>query len=192
MSGKIIKRKVRHPYQIMELSEMIVGKNYTFIFHIKGCRIDAECRMFGGIIKGSYKTAKQRGYDLDHCNINLKCFMDLIKDQVVTVHMDGWTKHLKKPLSEPISIYWDDGYEIGYDSLNSWVGPEEYLEDEDCSIVVPSRHWNNDPVIHVLDWINPDCVVNRVCDQKIENASDWEIKMKNKKHDAMRKMLGFE
>ena len=54
-------------------------------------------------------------------------------------------------------------------------------------IMVPDTAWAADPVMHVVDWINPDDTVVRV-------GGDWtseEAKLRAKRDAAMRKTLGF-
>ncbi len=184
----IMNRKIRHPYQIIELSEMIIGKRYAFIFHVKNSTIDVEDYVFGGIIQDSFFTAQQRGYDLNLDKIGSIAFIDSVDDNIFTVHMDGWTQRLKPLFGGPITTYWNGNQECGYDSLKSWVGKEECPEDDDCSLIVPSRHWNNDPKIHVLDWINPDETVQRAIECQTQIPTNWEDSAKKKQDEIWKHM----
>lgn len=192
-------RKVRHPYQVLNASEMVVGQQYAFIFASEFSGIDARHYTMGGVINDSHAAAIRLGHNLDLIKeLRIDMLVEMLvanapSGSVVTVHMDGWHVDHGSTLV-PALMYWMrgvNGRTTGWDRLSAYFGPEEegHEYDHDHCIAVPRQRWEDDPRLHVSNWDNPNGVVERVSD--VENADDWERKMRARKHAAMAKMLGF-
>ncbi len=102
----------RHPYQILELNELIVGERYAFVYIFSNPQINLLT--FGGILAS----------EKDNSSIIKNPPMSVLSDNVVTAHL-------------------------------------------------------------VCDGVERKIGTNN------ESAADWEKRMRAKKNDAMRKMLGY-
>lgn len=195
----IMKRKVRHPYQILDISELVIGREYYFISISQWTNFVGAPLAFGGVIDDSWLTANKRGYDLDNVpsdQMSLDMFLDLsliIHKNMFTIHNDGLCHgpaiHVKQ--NYPILQYWRKNRD-GWDNLSTYFGDQEPGGPRH-TIAVPRIHWEKDSKMHIVDWENPDDTIERIGSEIVgnENVADWEQRMKAKKHDAMRKMLGF-
>jgi len=188
-------RKVRHPHQVLEASEMVVGQLYSFVhaYESGSCSDSAPSYTMGGVIDDSHAAARRLGHDLDSADPP-KVEMLLATPgagPIVTVHMDGWCDGDEME-QDPTLMYWRAclGREIGWDMLSSYLGPEEENERGDYhTVVVPSQRWADDPRLHVSNWSNPDGVVERAI--VAESAAGWERRMRARAHAAMARALGF-
>lgn len=185
-------RKVRHPYQVLETSEMVVGQLYAFIYAHEDGNCFASRYTMGGVFDDTRATARRLGYDLDsEDSLRIEMLIaSVVAGPIVTVHTDGW--HDGEEEQDPTLMYWRDclGGVSGWDRIRCYMGPEEKEGDERHFIVVPDRHWADDPRLHVANWSNPDGVVERAL-IVVESAAGWERRMRARAHAAMAKSLGF-
>lgn len=167
-------RKVRHPYQILEAEELIVGNRYAFVSNHNGPMPPfIHFYVFGGIIEGDSSTYKR----------------SITTPPTVTVHLDGKTSRNAYILQSPTLMYWREP-DTNWDCLATFLGPQESDLLNLCSIVVPEQRWNDDPKIHVLDWENPNDIIERKIDVK-DNDEDWEAKINVKRDAVMARAFGF-
>jgi hypothetical protein len=196
-------RKIRHPYQILNISELIVGNNYCFISDNPKTTF-LSSSVYVGVIEDSLAAASKNG-----CNLNttpnsvLTCsvFTDpaiidttwIIKNKLTlnmfTIHFDCWMPN-NLFTDDSTLVYWEKNGTTAWDYMSTFLGKTELKGNTHC-IIVPQKNWNDDQRIHVRDWENPDCVIERANINTIENAVNWEKKMRAKKHTAMAKALGF-
>lgn len=169
-------RKIRHPYQILEAEELIVGEKYAFISRYSREDPDIDSLIFGGIIKEDNLVIDNPPQTTPF---------------TFTIHPSGLQSDLKTNKRGSTIVYWLDSYPR-YDLLSTFLGEIDGSMHKH-SIVVTLKHWDNDPKMHVLDWVNPDDIIKRFCVQNhdIETPAEFEKRMRQKKHDAMREMLGF-
>jgi hypothetical protein len=167
------KREVRHPYQILEASEFVVGDNYAFIYNASGS--DPSTYSFGGIVE--YSVGKDE-------NSILSDFVSppSTSERLFMVHKDGW---YQQP-GYPVLIYWRHGKEYdGWDQLTTFLGEETesmYVN----HMIVSGKHWSMDPTIH------PSPVKRKISSSSVQlNPANWEQEMRKRTHDAMAKVLGF-
>ncbi len=185
-------RKVRHPHQVLEASEMVVGQLYAFVTACRNLGTSVSRYTMGGMFDDTHAAARQLGHDLNSANPP-KVEMLLIAPPaglIVTVHMDGWRHLSSKMEQDPTLMYWRECFGGGanWDMMWSYLGPER--EDRDRhTIVVSSQHWDDDPRLHSTNWHNPDGVIERAA--VVESAAGWERMMRAKAHAAMAKALGF-
>ncbi len=189
-------RKVRHPHHVLEASEMVVGQLYAFVSAAEFGRVWVSRYTMGGVFDDTRAAARRLGHDLD--SVGYPKVEMLLPGAgggpIVTVHMDGWHAHGEMK-QDPTLMYWREclGQDIGWDMMWSYLGPEMEGEEEHNDyhiLVVPSRHWDDDPRLHVSNWRNPGVVVKRTPIVG-EFAAEWERRMRAKAHAAMAKMLGF-
>ena len=195
-------REIRHPHQILYISELIVGNNYYFIIKNK-IEMIARPHTFVGVIQDSYVTASKNGYNLNTipksliaCEMFVNSTMidttwiirNKPKLDMFTIHQDGWMP-LNQRFDDSTLVYWGKDGE-GWDYVNTFCGNTEF-KGATHHIVVPQKDWNDDPRVHILDWENPNHITKRVNISITESPVDWERRMKAKKHEAMRKVLGF-
>lgn len=177
-----MKREIRHPYQIMDIDELVIEQNYAFInYYCTSLRTIVDYYIFGGIIKDSG--------DVDE-TATLATFITLpdITKKIVTIHLDGWNpcKGVVRKLNDPVVVYWMESMGKGYDWLYTYLGHKKTQPGN--PIVVPEQYWKKDSQIY------PNIIERKIKSSAISEAIDatsWEQKMRKKKHDAMAKMLGF-
>lgn len=166
--------KVRHPYQIMEIDELVKGNQYIFTGVFKGQYSDIiSSYFFGGTLK----------------NNNDVCENSLPKEYTMTIHLDG-INSLFEPVDKPTFIFWRAHY-VWWSFLCSYMddnSPDSHL------IIVPKEYWDNDPKIHVIDWKNPDDVIERKSlgvSMDVDMDIVWEKRINARRDRAMAKALGF-
>jgi hypothetical protein len=117
-------RKVRHPYQILDISELVVDRDYCFV-----CSTSKELlvkrRTFKGFIQDSWLTASRRGYSLSTISkqlLKIDIFFDtsVANESFFTIHNDGWC-YDNKTVNNPTIIYWYED-ENGWDNLTAFIG----------------------------------------------------------------------
>lgn len=169
-------REIRHPYQILDANELIIGQFYMLVSDKIVSGFLKFPFVFGGIVKNS-----NRKY-----NTNGRAFVSSLiasRKRYITIHMDGWNG---RDYSDcPTLIYWQ-GSDNAYDFLSGFIGPITCATHL-TNIIVPEQHWLNDPKVY-------DGVVERhpsVCKGDVDTPADWEKKMKLKRDAAMAKAIGF-
>lgn len=185
-------RKVRHPHQALEASEMVVGELYAFIRAYENGVDYAAHYTMGGVFDDTRAAAVRLGHDLDSAGepeIEM-LIAGVGAGAIVTVHMDGWRDGGDE--TDPTLMYWREcmGRGLGWDMMWSYLGPERERADSAHTLVVPSQRWADDPRLHVANWSNPDGVVERA-PIAAESPAEWERRMRARAHAAMAETLGF-
>ena len=179
-----MKRIPRHPYQILDISELVAGQVYVFVVR-SAFSLRADKLVFGGTIGVSSNIAKTS-------TINAFGISSTPDITTITIHLDGWTTKDVELNGIPTIVYWGPTnlsryLDTTYDLLETYLGP--LSKPPTCPhLVVPIQRWEDDPQIY------PDVVKRKVKLQSpvdVLDAASWEQKMRQKKHDAMAKMLGF-
>ncbi len=163
-----MQRKVRHPYQILEPEELVVGEQYVFVFQ-GGASLSYDLYIFGGIIKDNQSIIKNPPDT---------------SPPTVTIHPKGLMAQDFAEYRDPTFMYWRTPNR-GWDNLSTYLS--EPLANRRCSIIVPEKHWKDDPHFY-------DDVVERKISQTpkgLQIEADWEQKMRTKRDIAMAKALGF-
>ncbi len=158
----------------MEIEELIVGEQYVFVNCYDSGTMHVGLCIFGGIFKDNTSILKNPPQT---------------SPRMVTVHLNGLTSKLTIT-QYPTLIYWDQGNVMGWDYLSTYLGEPRCINH---SIVVPLKYWEDDPHFHVVDWKNPNYVVERKIGPRIKMGveADWEQKLRAKRDVAMAKALGF-
>lgn len=167
-------RKVRHSYQILEVEELIVGNCYAFVSRqsiFKSPCIDLY--VFDGVIEGDSSDYKR----------------SITTTNAVTIHLDGQTPRSNIiDRGSPTLIFWTERG-ADWDFLRTYLGKHSAGDASHC-IVVPEQRWKDDPKIYVLDWENPDDIIERKIDVK-DSGEDWEKRINAKRDAAMAGFFGF-
>ncbi len=177
---KAMIRKVRHPYQILKVDELVVGERYTLIIQTH-LSLSFIVYVFGGIIKD---------------NLSIINNQPETNPRTLTVHSKGLRYDGVNSLVSanlPTLICWPSkkGFSIDWDYVESYFGELEDVVDVHM-IVVSEEHWKNDPQLHVLDWKNPDDVIERKIGKTHKVVSgDWEQQVNAKRDAAMADFFGF-
>jgi len=189
-----LSHKVRHPYHTLSPYEMIVGEEYSLISQrSRGGIEDVSNYFFGGLMEDSLTTAKNRNYDLRTKDIKPVAFTDTqgknVVKNILTVHMDGWYSIGNKSSSMGVETiqYWRKDRVSGYDILSTFFVKED--QNDWCYLVLPTKKWNDDPKIHVLDWINPNDIIERLSVCQTTIPLDWEQAAKKKQNELWAKMF---
>lgn len=176
-------RKVRHPYQILEASELIKDELYSFITadqsHKSGTHYSVDTYIFGGTFKDSKDIIKNPP--------------KLFKQSIVTIHLDGVYPDMPVPRDKPLFVYWRN-YHNGWDNMSTYLGDidiENLLADVH-HIIVSQKHWADDSKIHVLDWKNPDDVIKRKIHVFSNIDMNWEQRINVKRDNALAYFFGFK
>ncbi len=174
-------REVRHPYQILNVDELIVGQNYTFA---TGYRSGEFMNGFRGIFCGMINGYRDTNPDARPETFINQSVLDSIDSEccLVTIHMNGWTRYSPADDNDPILVYWGPD---GWDKLDTYIGSQ--ASGGCISIVVPHNHWENDSQI----YLNPIERHPDMCKNTASAPDDWEVKIKSKRDAAMAKMFGF-
>lgn len=190
-------RKVRHPHQILEASEMDAGQLYAFVHACESGRHSVSHYTMGGVVADSPAAARRLGHDLDRGYLLGSTEEPQVEmlvaaapaGPVVTVHMDGWFAGCSAPASVATLVYWRESptRRTDWDTLLTYLGPPAETYDDQHFLVAPAREWEADPRLHSANWDNPDIVVERA----VESAAGWERRMRARAHAAMARMLGF-
>ena len=167
-----MEREVRHPYQIMDIDELVVGETYVFAGTEYEYGSWVDYLVFGGIVDDS-KNA--------HDQASLKVFVDPPKTEksIFLIHRDGWNRFGGSDV--PTITYWrGDG---SWDKLTTFFGPRDDRDarNEFLYIIVPIQYWSDDPQIYnhpVERLLNVERVMT-------------EAEMKKRYDKAMAKALGF-
>ncbi|KKN91142.1 hypothetical protein LCGC14_0220070 [marine sediment metagenome] len=173
-------RKVRHPYQILEADELIIGERYALILSTYH-GLNFMAYVFGGIIKDNLSA------------INNPPITD---PRTFTIHFKGLRNDgvdSLLPARLPTIVCWPSrkGFHIDWDYVETYFGEKEDCKDTHA-IVVSERHWADDPKIHVLDWENPNDVIERKIGKTNKVVSgDWEQQVNAKRDAAMADFFGF-
>jgi hypothetical protein len=171
-----MKREIRHPYQILSADELVVGQDYALV--LNAGYLIATVYTFGGIIKHSKDKHKESV---------VSDFVDKpdTSYDIFTIHLDGW--YFQHSDGNPVVVYWR-GEKHGWDQLCIYLGDEilcsRYLE----YFIVPKQRWDDDPQIY------PSPVERKMqftSNIEVADAANWEKEMRRRKHDAMKKVLGF-
>jgi hypothetical protein len=168
-------RKVRHPYQILEASELVKDEEYVFVSISDGGGNWVETHLFGGAFKDSGDIVKNPPR--------------IASPPIMTIHLDGKHPDFKNK-DEPIFVYWKKF--TGWDWMSTYLGDTNTTNPLiDNHAIIPKKHWDNDPKLHVLDWENPDDVVERKIHTSSNVDMDWEQKINARRDAAMAKAFGF-
>lgn len=203
----MMRRKRRHPHQILDACGLAVGARYAFVSAYPprtGETVDSihTCvRVMGGVVPNTVAQAERRGWDLTTFRdkssrggfsekIPLYALLDIDSPptdaEIVTVHPDGWGEEGDKG-ADPTLTYWAasaDGGTIlwrGWDRVGSYFGyPKPCIGDHHL-IVVPEDRWRADPKLYAVDWREPE----------LHDASpaDFDRIMRRKRDEAMLKYL---
>jgi len=187
-----VRRKLRHPHQATELSELSPGASYAFVVLVdsRWGRPEHQDYVMLGVVRDSFASILARGDRGE----TPEAFFDIPPGShpgFVTVHMDGWFRFGSDPIpdDEPTLVYWDPaGLRTGWDDMESYLGETERPDAAMHCVAVPSAEWALDPRVHVVDWINPDDTVARA-------APHWageEARLRGKRDRALRRLLGFD
>lgn len=188
-----VARKVRHPHQVADVSEMIPGHSYAFVTITSRVldRLWAGRYVFGGAfsdylaaicLRGHnprlarrlevYRAATARGPRPRLARrLEVGMLTDFTGDtdvasgippaDIVTIHTDGIRNpnDLDSTIDATTIMYWRA------DGTSSWDLLETFLSGGPTTrrhcLIVPEPEWDADPHVHVLDWVNPDDVVER-------------------------------
>lgn len=169
---------------------MAVGERYAFI-HAYRTSNDVSYYTLAGVFDDTRAMARQQGHDLDLATSPIIEMLVAVPPTgpVITIHMDGWRYNSTIVLA-PTLMFWRDHTVASrwcWDQISTYLGPGENSHSYH-SIIVGARQWDADPRLHVADWSNPDGAVEKAV---VENAADWERRMKARAHAAMAKALGF-
>lgn len=192
-----VARKVRHPHQILDKSEMVVGERYAFVSAFERCN-SIHHFVMGGTFDDSYSHARHLGHDLDSKPRIWMLFPGAGEDDIATIHMDG----LRPDCGDKVIatgygatlVCWRDGCAAGWEFLCDYLGPEESPSETVGPfgyhlIIVPGSAWEDDPRLHSSFWSDPNVIVRRACEA--ESPADWESMMRARTHEAMARALGF-
>jgi len=176
-----MKRKVRHPYQILMPEELVVGENYVFVTESEIQRFINLCQ-FGGIFNDNTILENRPN----------------TTPPTVTIHMNGLNISIHGGIlymGYPTLIYWEqipnDVIFHGWDRLSAYLGEECEAVLNGHSIIVPEKYWIDDSRFHVLDWVNPDKIIERKICTTPKSAVDIEKELRAKRDRAMAKVFGF-
>lgn len=201
MSEKTHKRRLVHPYQVMDVLDLSIGAKYAFATVDDDGLAQASFRVMAGVVNNAVGLASSRGWDIPtRIRVGNKIplaalFADDFGDSVVTVHPDGWYG-FENARAHPTLAYWADGHQITWDYLDTFLGPQ-LLEGVRLALVhtdpwlsaharriqqqphavVPERYWLADPkLIHI------SCAP--------VDAADFERRMRAKRDKMMYGLFG--
>ena len=203
-------RKRKHPYQIMDISQLTVGARYAFVSAYANGDIYARVMVMAGVMSNTIARARRTGWNLVQLrldgtmissNIPMSAlnpisgssrlddlshvtFSNVHQDGFVTVHQDGWNDTHDNE-DRPTLAYWTaQRIWRGWDYANSCLscsGPEKIITSEHDLIVVLEGFWLADPRIHAA------------CDEAAcdESPTDTEQSMRAKMDDNLRHAFGY-
>ena len=172
--GKTTQMKRRHPMQIMEAAELVVGDVYAFVACHDGHTDLYEQHCIAVVTDTGRLLASRGRWRGQACSDDAYILGDLLDVQSVfsaaavpqaiivadddiipfTVHLDGWVPDGSKK-SESMIVDWIDDE----DFCNEHYSFDQGATREGHFIIVPVADWISDPRVHVLDWVNPDDIV---------------------------------
>jgi len=196
-------RERRHPHQVMEIAELSVGGVYAFVSVWDGEDPNCTMRTVAALVPDTIGLAKRRGWNPDMLRtrpgeptlyqrlLPLETLLDgaplLANAEILTVHLDGWSEQGDTGDCPTLSYWAESGGRIvwrGWDEANMYCldsdpQPKPYRKGDRHCIVVPWRHWLDDPPgLHAA-----------VADPAGESAADFDRRMRAKRDEAMRRFF---
>ena len=189
-----MRRKLRHPHQVMEASELVVNEWYrTPTLYRDGHMWDHKAFLLLGRVRSTPRAA------LGHKDVSVG---GGATPGLLTIHEDGWFGRpiLEYPPPEgdlfgtPTLYYWNmRGDTRGWDHLASYLGEPRPGHGDDAKmhcIMVPEAAWLADPRMHVVDWINPGDAVVRAAGRLSGDPSDPMAGARRRTEENLRWLFG--
>ena len=198
--------KRRHPMQILDAAELVAGEVYALVLAYSDSRTNLYEQRCLAVVADTERLLLERGrwrgvqgddeYTLDdlmdaESAINATETVQTVMgptrltDRIdsFTVHLDGWTPYKRR--TRTILVDWC-GWRRQYEADTAYAFNKN--DPEQHTVIVPVTAWMADPHIHVLDWVNPDDVVEPL--MPIAPALGDDAAADKRRDDNLRRIFG--